>query len=83
MAVGMQRASISNIEKGRQRILIHTLTDIARALNTEPSKLLPARLEPDSIATNTEKTLANLPEKARAFIEGAVGLREQARTKRG
>jgi transcriptional regulator with XRE-family HTH domain len=83
MSVGMQRASISNIEKGRQRMLIHTLAEIARALETEPSNLLPAKLEPAPIPSKTEKTLANLSQKERTFIEDAVGFRKQTKTKRG
>jgi transcriptional regulator with XRE-family HTH domain len=39
--VGLTRTSITNIEKGRQQLLLHTLVDIAHALNIEPAFLLP------------------------------------------
>ncbi|MGH3784351.1 MAG: helix-turn-helix domain-containing protein [Pseudonocardiaceae bacterium] len=38
---GMGRATLANIEKGRQRVLYHQLLDIARALGTDPRELLP------------------------------------------
>jgi transcriptional regulator with XRE-family HTH domain len=37
----LQRTSITNIEKGRQKILIHTLVNIALALDVEVSALIP------------------------------------------
>ena len=40
-AIGLTRTSISNIEKGRQKMLVHTLLDIARALSVQPTELLP------------------------------------------
>jgi transcriptional regulator with XRE-family HTH domain len=39
--VGLTRTSITNIEKGRQRVLLHTLLEIARVLNLKPTRLLP------------------------------------------
>ena len=39
--VGLTRTSITNIEQGKQRIQIHTLYDIAQALNLSPRALLP------------------------------------------
>jgi transcriptional regulator with XRE-family HTH domain len=33
LRVGLSRGSIANIETGRQKMLLHTLIDIARALN--------------------------------------------------
>lgn len=40
--VALKRTSITNIEKGRQRLLLHTFVDIAQALSVEPALLLPA-----------------------------------------
>ncbi len=40
--VALTRTSITNIEKGRQKLLLHTFVDLAHALNIEPSLLLPA-----------------------------------------
>lgn len=39
--VGLSRTSITNIEKGRQKLLLHTLGDLAKVLNVEASALLP------------------------------------------
>lgn len=38
----MTRASIANIEAGKQRVLAHTLVQLADALEVELSDLLPA-----------------------------------------
>jgi transcriptional regulator with XRE-family HTH domain len=35
------RASIANIENGKQRVLVHTLVQLARALETKVEKLIP------------------------------------------
>ena len=37
----LTRTAILNIEKGRQQILLHTLVDIARALDVPVSDLIP------------------------------------------
>jgi len=39
--VSLTRTSITNIEKGRQKLLLHTLIGIATALGTHPAFLLP------------------------------------------
>lgn len=39
--IGMSRASLVNIEKGRHHVQIHVLYDIARALSCHPADLLP------------------------------------------
>jgi transcriptional regulator with XRE-family HTH domain len=41
--VGVARTSISNIEKGRQRIPVHVLFALADALGVEMASLLPSR----------------------------------------
>lgn len=40
--VQLSRASITNIEKGRQRVLLHQLVNIADALEAKPSELMPS-----------------------------------------
>jgi transcriptional regulator with XRE-family HTH domain len=40
--VDLSRTSITNIEKGRQRVMLHQMVDLARALEAEPQTLLPA-----------------------------------------
>jgi transcriptional regulator with XRE-family HTH domain len=45
--VQLSRASITNIEKGRQRVLLHQMINIADALDAKPSELMPS---PSSLA---------------------------------
>jgi transcriptional regulator with XRE-family HTH domain len=40
-SVGISRASVANIERGRQSVLVHHLYAIAKALGLQPSELLP------------------------------------------
>lgn len=39
--LGMSRATLANIETGRQRVLVHQLYSFAEALQLKPSDLLP------------------------------------------
>jgi transcriptional regulator with XRE-family HTH domain len=41
--VGLTRTSITNVEKGKQKLLLHTLVQIADFLGTSPARLLPNR----------------------------------------
>jgi transcriptional regulator with XRE-family HTH domain len=38
--IGLTRASVANIETGRQRLLLHTVEDLAQALGTTPKHLM-------------------------------------------
>jgi transcriptional regulator with XRE-family HTH domain len=40
-SLALNRTSITNIERGRQKILVHTLWDLADALGVSPNDLLP------------------------------------------
>lgn len=40
--VDLSRTSITNIEKGRQRILLHQVLNLAGALNVDPAQLMPS-----------------------------------------
>jgi transcriptional regulator with XRE-family HTH domain len=40
--VGLKRTSITNVEKGKQKLLVHTLVDIARSLGTSPATFFTA-----------------------------------------
>lgn len=39
--IGLTRTSITNVENGRQKLLLHTLFQIANYLGTSPVRLLP------------------------------------------
>ena len=54
--VGLTRTSITNIESGRQKILLHHLFLLADALDISPQALLPS-LEPGSRIEQIEKSL--------------------------
>lgn len=45
LSVSLTRTSITNIEKGRQKLLLHTLFDLAHAMQVPVSQLMP-NLEP-------------------------------------
>lgn len=67
-AISLSRTSITNIEGGRQKILIHTLFDIAAALHVDVKELLPQPT--DSTETMTRRgSLDTLDQAARTFIE--------------
>lgn len=38
--IGLTRASVANIETGRQRLLVHNIDDLASAFQTTPRHLL-------------------------------------------
>ena len=38
--IGMTRASVANIESGAQRLMLHSIPKVARALRWTPRKLL-------------------------------------------
>jgi len=51
--VGLSRASIANIEGGRQKIIFHQLFLFAKCLNISPSDLLPRVTADDDIQVKT------------------------------
>jgi transcriptional regulator with XRE-family HTH domain len=73
--VSLTRTSITNIEKGRQKILAHTLVDLATALRVAPATLLP---ESNTRADSELDEL--LKERSRAeqdWIKAAIGSLEE------
>jgi transcriptional regulator with XRE-family HTH domain len=68
-AVGLKRPSMSNIEKGRQNILLHTFYDIAETLNSTPDELFPARTQPAPVQM---PDLTSLSREVRQFIEAGI-----------
>lgn len=67
--VQLTRTSITNIENGRQRLLIHTLWAIANQLKVDFSKLLP------SIDHGLDEVLKNLPADYQRAVE--IAMREE------
>ncbi|MBI3894356.1 MAG: helix-turn-helix transcriptional regulator [Acidobacteria bacterium] len=68
--IGMTRTSVINIEKGRQQLLVHTLTDIARALGTSPEALLSSQDELMLLLKDKTK-------KGRDWVRTSVAPKEQ------
>lgn len=75
--VSLTRTSITNVEKGRQKFLLHTLADIAVALQVQPVSLLPP--------SNTEsehgldEALKNRPKAEKEWIKSAVAAAQKGR----
>jgi transcriptional regulator with XRE-family HTH domain len=68
-AVGLKRPSMSNIEKGRQNILLHTFCDIVETLDTNANTLLPERqrVEPTQMPD-----LTSYSKEVREFVEAGI-----------
>lgn len=68
--VSMTRTSVTNIEKGRQKILLHTLFDLAAAMKVPVANLIP---EPSGDQQHIEQQLTNGLSKAeKAWIVGEL-----------
>lgn len=68
--VNLTRTSITNIEKGRQKIQVHTLFDIAAALDVAPNALLPILRghEPDTMRERVKGLKPDEREFARSVL---------------
>jgi len=69
--VDLSRTSITNIEKGRQRVLLHQMVEIANALDTEPMQLIPAP-EPKSAPVPMRDDVARVVAALRAETESTT-----------
>jgi transcriptional regulator with XRE-family HTH domain len=67
--VSLTRTSITNIEKGRQKILLHTLRDIADALQVQVATLVP---QPAAAGRNLDEALKNRPKSEKTWIISTV-----------
>jgi transcriptional regulator with XRE-family HTH domain len=70
--VSLTRPTVANIEKGRQQLLVHTLVDIAGALNVTPASLLP-----ESQATSIDSLLTTETTPAQEWIRRIVDLADR------
>jgi transcriptional regulator with XRE-family HTH domain len=58
--IGLTRGSVTNIEAGRQSVLLHQFLAIAAALQLAPEQLLPAKTEtPPTRETTMPETVIN------------------------
>src|ERR1019366_1241745 len=77
MAIGLKRPSMSNIEKGRQNILLHTFCDIVETLDSNANALLPERLRPAPV---NMPDLTALSKEVREFVEAGIKTTEKGET---
>lgn len=75
-AVGLKRPSMSNIENGRQNILLHTFFDIIETLDTNAGALLPEKLVPESVKM---PDLRSYSKEVRQFVEAGIKTAETER----
>ena len=68
----LSRSAIANIENGRQRIAVHHLFLIARALGVEPVELLPSQSELPGREILANRRISNDPS-AREFTKLVLG----------
>src|SRR5450755_252623 len=73
-AIGLKRPSMSNIEKGRQNILLHTFCDIVETLDSSANALLPERLRPEPV---NMPDLTALSKEVREFVEAGIKTTEK------
>lgn len=72
--IGFTRSSVSNLEAGRQRIALHLLVQIARALDCEPAALIPEVAPTSSVdGAVLDELTEHLDAPAREFVRRAVG----------
>lgn len=75
-AVGLNRTSISNIEKGRQRLLMHQLPVLARVLSATTDELLPVASAPDVLGglTGADRDAIDAVRQARSTTAASSGV---------
>jgi transcriptional regulator with XRE-family HTH domain len=72
-SVGLTRTSVVNIEKGRQKLLLHTLFGFAAALGVELVDLLPRLTEsPEGYGARAETVPTHLSLETQDFIRFAM-----------
>lgn len=80
--IGLKRTSVTNIEKGRQKVMVHTLVEVARHLNISPTELLPREQSgssADDVARLLENNVTLRPEALR-FIQKSASKTKTLKT---
>jgi len=70
--ISLTRTSITNIERGNQKLLLHTLFDIALALDVKPCSLLPDEVSPSSNIQLVDKLPSDLSKDEEEWIQSVV-----------
>jgi len=79
--VSLTRTSITNVEKGRQKFLLHTLAEIAAALQIEPASLLPQSSA--EAERQLDEALKNRPRSEKEWIKSAISAAQKGRNDDG
>ena len=66
--IGLSRTSVTNIECGRQRLLIDQFCRLAQVLRCERDELLPSERAETAVVANHKDALASMPSVA-SFVE--------------
>lgn len=74
--VSLTRTSITNIEKGRQKILVHTLWDLAEQLDIHPFKLLPKAVSTPSSPNEIINKAKGISEDEKKWIKSLISKEE-------
>jgi transcriptional regulator with XRE-family HTH domain len=78
--VDLTRTSVTNIELGRQKLLVHALVEIADALQVAPAQLLPPASEPapqSASEPDRNKILENRPADEQKMVRAALAAIEE------
>ena len=73
-AVGLSRASVANVEKGRQTVALHVLVKFSQVLGVPVADLIPPDPEVSS-SSQVEQRLSELSSSERAWAETVLGPR--------
>ncbi len=71
--IGLSRTSVTNIEHGRQKVLLHQIFQLAEALKVSPEVLLPASGTPRVSPEIEQKLDKHVPATARDWARRIVG----------
>ena len=71
-AVGLSRASVANVEKGRQAVALHVLVKFSQALGVPVTDLIPSNRDV-SASSDIKQRLSELSSTERAWAETVLG----------
>ncbi len=77
--VGLKRTSVTNIERGNQKLLLHTLVELAHALQVTPAELLGEAAASSGDQSGIDELLKGRPRIERDWIRAALDSREKGR----
>src|SRR5687768_7809828 len=69
--VQLQRASVANIERGKQKLLLHTFQELCDALRVTPLELLPT-LPTSRASEEAEELPSDLSDREKAWVRSLV-----------